>query len=63
MFQAYGIVGQNNLPMREAEKLADKIGVVPRTIYNWNRRIRDGECTCKNFILCTNRQNLSHSKE
>lgn len=55
-FRSYGIIGQNNLSIKEAEKLADRIGVTPRTIYNWNRRIRDGECKCEKHAFCPNQR-------
>lgn len=62
MFHSYGIIGQNNLSMREAQKLADKIGVVSRTIYNWNSRIREGRCACTKQSSCPN-LNSFQSKE
>lgn len=32
---------------RLAEYIADRIGVTKRTVYNWNRRVKNGE-----FIAC-----------
>ena len=54
MLDVHGIKGQNNLTMEEAQAIADKIGVTVRTIYNWNKRVREQTIRCTGAPLCPN---------
>lgn len=54
LLHEYGIKGQQNLSKESAQEIADKIGVTVRTIYNWNRRVRDLELVCEQNQNCTN---------